>query len=36
MKNMGNCNAQPAWREAENVIKKYNEFIRASNNNMFP
>lgn len=32
----GNCDNQPAWRSAENTLKKYNEFVRASNNNQFP
>jgi hypothetical protein len=36
MDKMGNCADGPAWKEADAVIKQYNEFIRTSNNHQFP
>jgi hypothetical protein len=36
MQKMGNCADGPAWRQEEETIKQYNEFIRTSNNHQFP
>lgn len=33
---LGNCADGPAWKQGEEVIKQYNEFIRTSNNHQFP
>jgi hypothetical protein len=33
---MGNCADGPAWKQGEEVIKQYNEFIRTSNAHQFP
>jgi len=36
MDKMGNCGSDPAWKTGDEVIKKYNEFIRTSNSHQFP
>jgi hypothetical protein len=36
LQKMGNCADGPAWRQEEETIKQYNEFIRTSNNHQFP
>jgi len=36
MQKIGNCADGPAWKQGEEVIKQYNEFIRTSNNHQFP
>lgn len=36
MAKMGNCADGPAWKQGDEVIKQYNEFIRTSNNHQFP
>lgn len=36
LEKMGNCADGPAYKQADEVIKQYNEFIRASNNQPFP
>lgn len=36
MDKMGNCADGPAWKQGDEVIKQYNEFIRTSNNQPFP
>jgi hypothetical protein len=36
MDKMGNCADGPAWKQGDQVIKEYNEFIRTSNSHQFP
>lgn len=36
MDKMGNCADGPAWKQGDEVIKQYNEFIRNSNTHPFP
>jgi tetratricopeptide (TPR) repeat protein len=33
---LGMCGGTPAWKQADEVIKQYNEFIRTSNAHQFP
>ena len=33
---LGMCNGAPGWKTGDEVIKRYNEFIRASNSHQFP
>jgi tetratricopeptide (TPR) repeat protein len=33
---LGMCGGSPAWKQADEVIKQYNEFIRTSNAHQFP
>jgi hypothetical protein len=33
---LGSCGGRPAWKAGDEAIKKYNEFIRASNSHQFP
>ncbi|MDF2695678.1 MAG: putative lipoprotein [Labilithrix sp.] len=33
---LGMCGSSPAWKQADEVIKQYNEFIRTSNAHQFP
>jgi len=36
MDKMGNCSDGPAWKQGDEVVKQYNEFIRTSNTHPFP
>lgn len=36
MDKIGNCADGPAWKQGDEVIKQYNEFIRTSNSHQFP
>lgn len=36
MDKVGSCSGTPAWKQGEEVIKQYNEFIRTSNAHQFP
>jgi hypothetical protein len=33
---LGMCGSSPAWKQGDEVIKQYNEFIRISNGHQFP